>query len=193
MDFFEQVYRGRPPWDTGRPQREFVALEASGEISGGVLDVGCGTGENALYLAGRGHAVLGVDLAPTAIALARRKAADWGLAATFLVRDVLDLAGIGRTFATVIDSGLFHTLSDADRPRFVRSLADLLEPGGTYFMLAFSELEPGEYSLPRRIARKEIRRAFAAGWRVDWIRAATFESSILPDGSRAWLLSITRI
>ena len=74
MDFFEEAYHGIPPWDIGRAQREFVRLEESGEISGAVLDVGCGTGENALFLAARGHDVWGVDSAPSAIAIARRRA-----------------------------------------------------------------------------------------------------------------------
>ena len=193
MDFFEQVYRGSPPWEIGRPQREFVALEESGEIAGDVLDVGCGTGENALFLAERGHAVWGVDSAPSAIELARRKAQERGLAATFLVQNALHLQEPGRTFETVIDSGLFHTLSDAERPGFARSLAGVLRPGGTYVMLAFSELEPGEYDLPRRLSQEEIRATFSDGWRVDRIRPAVFESRIRPDGSRAWLSSITRV
>ncbi len=192
MDFFEEVYRGTPPWDIGRPQREFVRLEESGKIAGAVLDVGCGSGENALFRTGRGPPGVGVASAPTAIAIARRRAAERGLATTFLVMDALDLQGIGRTFDTVVDSGLFHTLSDPDRPRFVRSVAGILRPGGTYYMLAFSDLEPGDFSLPRRVSKKEIRAAFSEGWRIDGIRAAIFESRIRPEGSRAWLASITR-
>lgn len=193
MGFFDDVYRGTPPWDIGRPQREFVALEESGEIAGDVLDVGCGTGENALYLAGRGHVVWGVDSAPGAIETARRRAQDRGVRVTFLVQDALHLQAIGRTFDTVLDSGLFHTLSDDERPRFARSLSAALRPGGTYLMLAFSEREPGEYSLPRRVSQPEIRTTFSDGWRIAWIRPAVFESSIRPDGSRAWLSSITRV
>ncbi|MGZ4914859.1 MAG: class I SAM-dependent methyltransferase [Halobacteriota archaeon] len=64
MDFFSSVYEGTPPWDIGHPQREFVQLEEADEIKGSVLDVGCGTGENALYLAERGHEVWGVDFSP---------------------------------------------------------------------------------------------------------------------------------
>jgi len=192
MDFFEEAYHGTPPWDIGRAQREFVRLDESGEISGDVLDVGCGTGENALYLAGRGHEVWGVDSAPAAIGIARKKAEERGLAATFLVQDTLRLHEIGRTFDTVIDSGLFHTLSDPERPEFVRNLSLVLKPGGTYFMLAFSELEPGGYG-PRRITQQEIRNAFSDGWRINEIRAAVFESHTRPVGSRAWLSSITRV
>jgi len=192
MDFFEEAYHGTPPWDIGRSQREFVRLEESGKISGDVLDVVCGTGENALFLAGRGHNVWGVDSAPAAIEIARRKAKERDLTATFLVQDTLNLQEIGRTFETGIDSGLFHTLSDPERLLFVRNLSAVLKPGGTYFMLAFSELEPGGYG-PRRITKKEIQAAFSEGWRINEIQAAVFESHTRPEGSRAWMSSITRV
>jgi cyclopropane fatty-acyl-phospholipid synthase-like methyltransferase len=192
MDFFKKAYHGKPPWDIGRAQREFIRLEESGKISGDVLDVGCGTGENALYLAGRGHDVWGVDSAPAAIGIARKKAEERGLAATFLVKDTRHLHEIGRTFDTVIDSGLFHTLSDHERPILVWNLSKVLKPGGTYFMLAFSELEPAGYG-PRRITKKEIQTAFTDGWRINEIRAAVFESHTRSEGSQAWLSSITRV
>jgi len=192
MDFFEEAYHTTPPWDIGRAQREFVQLEESGKISGNVLDVGCGTGENALFLAGCGHEVWGVDSAPAAIEVARRKARERGLTATFIVEDTLNLHEIGKTFDSVIDSGLFHTLSDPERVSFVRNVFEVLKPGGTYFMLAFSEREPGGYG-PRRITKKEIEGAFSYGWRINEIRTAVFETRTRPEGSRAWLSSITRI
>ncbi|HPX74166.1 MAG TPA: class I SAM-dependent methyltransferase, partial [Methanoregulaceae archaeon] len=74
MDFFEQAYHGTPPWDIGRPQQEIVRLEETGQITGKVLDVGCGTGDNALFLAGCGHEVVGLDSVERAIEAAQRKA-----------------------------------------------------------------------------------------------------------------------
>lgn len=192
MDFFEKAYHGSPPWDIGRAQKEIVSLEESGEIIGCVLDVGCGKGDNALFLANRGHDVLGVDSVPAVIEIARKKAEEAGLAATFLVNDSLQLNTIGRQCDTAIDSGFFHTLSDSDRPIFVKNLSTVLKPGGTYFMLAFSDLEPGGYG-PRRISMHEIEESFSSGWRINWIRDAVFESRTRPEGSRAWLSSITRI
>ena len=64
---FESAYEGQAPWDIPRPQPVFVRLEDAGAITGSVLDVGCGTGENALFLASRGHEVLGLDFVPVAI------------------------------------------------------------------------------------------------------------------------------
>jgi cyclopropane fatty-acyl-phospholipid synthase-like methyltransferase len=192
MGFFEKAYRGTPPWDIGRAQREFIALEEAGEITGSVLDVGCGKGDNAVFCASRGHEVVAVDAVPEAIEVARKKAFERGLAVTFLVMDTLAISGIGRTFDTVIDSGFFHTLPDPDRPRYVRELSGVLQPGGRYFMLAFSDREPAGYG-PRRVTQEEIRAAFSNGWQVDRIQDAVFESRTRAEGSRAWLSSITKV
>lgn len=190
--FFDSAYTGIPPWDIGRPQVEFVRLEEAREIGPSVLDVGCGTGENALYLAARGHEVWGLDASSRAIQKARTKAAERNLATTFLVGNAFELARLGRGFETVIDSGLFHVFSDAERIRFVESLAGILPPGGIYLMLAFSDEEPTDWGGPRRVHKKEIRATFGDGWRINYIRHAKFESNFHADGGRAWLSSITR-
>src|SRR3972149_5041546 len=124
MTGFDFAYVGPPPpWDIGRPQPAFLRLAAQGVIVGPVLDAGCGTGENALHLAGLGFEATGLDAAPTAIAAARAKAAQRGLAVEFIVGDALALGQLGRTFATVIDCGLFHVFGDADRATYMASLA----------------------------------------------------------------------
>ncbi|MFA7071534.1 MAG: class I SAM-dependent methyltransferase [Methanoculleus sp.] len=192
MDIFDSVYQGTPPWEIGRPQKAFVELARAGEVVGSVLDVGCGTGDHVLFFAEEGHEVLGIDTAALAIRKAEAKAAARGLSAQFLVHDALDLVGLGRTFDSVIDSGFFHVLSDEDRPVFVENLAAVLAPGGRYFMLCFSDRNPGDYPLPRRLAKEEIRDSFRNGWRINYIRPMVFENSIQPEGHHAWLASITR-
>ena len=72
---FEQMYQGQAPWDTGQPQPAIIKLAEAGQIRGSVLDVGCGTGENLLYLAARGHEAWGLDFVPVAIERAKAKAA----------------------------------------------------------------------------------------------------------------------
>ena len=190
--FFDDAYRGTPPWDVGRPQREFVRLAESGEVRGRVLDVGCGTGENAIFFAKRGLEVWGVDAAPRAIEKAERKATLRRVKVTFLVADALRLERLRRTFDTVTDCGLFHTFSDEEREKFVGSLNSALETGGTYLMLCFSEKEPTDWGGPRRVTKEEIRSSFQKKWKINYIKEARFESSYHHDGGMAWLSSVTK-
>ncbi|HEY5275397.1 MAG TPA: class I SAM-dependent methyltransferase [Coriobacteriia bacterium] len=190
---FEWAYRnGTPPWDIGRAQPAIVRLAEEGLIAGDLIDVGSDTGENALYLASRGLAVVGVDAAPTAIAQAQEKARQRGSSATFLVTDALALEGLRRRFDAAIDCGLFHTFSDADRVRFERSLHRTLRAGGRYALLCFNEHQLGPLG-PRRVTQADIRATFATGWTVDSIVAERFAASLPGDGAHAWLALLTRI
>src|SRR5215470_6342344 len=110
---FENLYAGPAPWDIGKAQPRFVAI--ADRVTGPVLDAGCGTGEHALFFAARGYRVVGIDFVEEAVRRARRKAAERGLAVEFLVQDALTLGNWGACFASVIDCGLFHVFSDADR------------------------------------------------------------------------------
>ena len=103
---FEAAYAGQAPWDIGRPQQAF--LDVADRITGSVLDAGCGTGDNALFFASRGHKVTGIDFLEEPITRARRKAAERRLTATFFVTDALALKDLPEVFDSVIDSGLFH-------------------------------------------------------------------------------------
>ena len=195
---FEQAYQGQAPWDTGRPQSSIIKLAEAGQIRGSVLDVGCGTGENLLYLATRGHEAWGLDFVPLAIERAKAKAAQRGIEANFIVGNALELKELGRQFDTVIDCGLFHTFADEERPVFVKGLGDVLGPGGLLYILCFSDEEPGTEG-PRRISQQEIRDAFHDGWKVQRIEPIRFESIPRPDGPKmspggpkAWLATIER-
>jgi cyclopropane fatty-acyl-phospholipid synthase-like methyltransferase len=169
---FEELYAGAAPWDIGRPQGRFAAI--ADRVASPILDAGCGTGENALFFAARGHRVVGIDFVPEAIRRARRKAAERGLAAEFLVKDVTTLGDWGERFATVIDCGLFHVFSDGDRRRYVGGLTRVLGPGGLLFLMCFSDEEPGTEG-PRRVSRQELYDAFADGWEVESVQPARCE------------------
>jgi cyclopropane fatty-acyl-phospholipid synthase-like methyltransferase len=193
---FESFYAGKAPWEIGRPQALFAAL--ADRVTGPVLDAGCGTGEHALFFAARGLRVTGIDFVEEAIRRARSKAAERGVAAEFLVKDVTTLGGWDRRFANAIDCGLFHVLSDEDRWRYIYGLAHVLEPGGRLYLLSFSAEEPGTEG-PRRVTRQELYDAFHYGWEVESIQPCQIE--INPDftevkfsegGPKAWLAVIRR-
>jgi len=133
-----------------------------------------------------------VDAAPTAIAKARGKAAERGSAARFEVADVLDLGRLGLTFDTVVDSGVFHVFDDEDRSRYVASLASVMRPGATCYLLCFSDRQPGTMG-PRRITQDELTAAFRDGWAIDSISAETFAVNFGDTSeAQAWLATIER-
>jgi cyclopropane fatty-acyl-phospholipid synthase-like methyltransferase len=171
-DTFEEIYAGPAPWDIHKPQRAFVAI--ADRVTSPVLDAGCGTGEHALFFAARGLRVTGIDFVEEAIRRARRKAAVRGLWVHFLIKDALTLGDWGRRFSSVIDSGLFHGFSDADRRRYVEGLARVTEPGGRLFLMCVSDEEPGAEG-PRRVSRQELYEAFADGWEVESVRPTRAE------------------
>lgn len=193
---FENLYAGQPRWEIGRPQK--AILDVADQITGSVMDAGCGTGENALFFAGRGQKVTGIDFLAEPISLAKRKAVERGLTATFMVMDALALKELPEVFDSAIDSGLFHVFSDDDRRRYVDGLASVLKPGGRLFLLCFSDAEPGDQG-PRRVSRKEIEDVFADGWAVESIEPSQYE--VRPDpkdisfsegGPRAWFVVVRR-
>jgi SAM-dependent methyltransferase len=207
MNAWDEAYLREigPPWEIGRPQPEFVRLAESGDIVGRVIDVGCGTGENALMLAARGHEVVGVDVSRAAIERAARKAEARRILADFIVGDALELADLvatTRAFDTAIDSGVFHTFADQDRDAYVRAVASAVKPGGRLFLMAFSEHEPG-WGGPRRVTQDELREWFSTerGWRIETIDAVRF--AVREDhpwlreqgsagGAKAWLARMER-
>ncbi len=194
---FQTFYAGkRPPWDIDGPQKPFVPV--ADQIAGSVLDAGCGTGENALWLASQGKNVTGIDFVEAAIQRARAKAQERGLPVTFLVKDALELNGWPERFDNVIDSGLFHVFSDDDRRRYVEGLATVLKPGGRVFLMCFSDEEPGSEG-PRRVSKQELHAAFAEGWSIESIQPVRFE--VRPDftdikfsegGPKAWFAVVRR-
>ena len=189
---FDAIYAsGQPPWDIGRPQPAFRTLADQGRLVGRLLDVGCGTGEHALMAAAVGLEATGVDAAGTAIAIAREKAEKRELAARFLTWDALELADLGESFDTVLDCGLFHVFDDPERPRFVDALRASMPIGARYYLLCFSDLEPGDWG-PRRVTQDEIRASFSDGWRVEDIDPASLEVTMEPWSVRAWLATIVR-
>lgn len=182
---------GPAPWDTDRPQPAVVRLASRGGVAGRVLDAGCGTGENALHVAALGLPVLGVDVAGTALSIAREKAAGRGLEAEFAWADALELGRLGRRFDTVLDCGLFHTFDAAERPPYATSLAAVTEPGGRLYVLCFSDQGRDTGSHP--VSRAELCAPFEDGWDVVAVEPERVQTRFSgDDGAPAWLATIVR-
>lgn len=192
MNPFDLMYEGTPPWETGRPQPAIAGLIERGLVHGRVLDVGCGTGENALAAAAQGCQVVAVDAAARAITLARQKAVQRGLTVDFRVHDALALGALGGRFDTVIDCGLFHTFSDGERRVYTRSLAAVLGPGSVVHLLCFSDREPN-WGGPRRVSEGELRSVFRAPFAVESLVPTRFESLRSAEGAEAWLCTIVHV
>jgi cyclopropane fatty-acyl-phospholipid synthase-like methyltransferase len=193
--FWNDVYKGTPPWDLDHPQPAFQALIQSGEIKPGrALDIGCGRGENAIMLAMNGCDATGIDLAENAISDAKAKAIERHVELNFVAGNVLQMDRLFTEgeFDVVIDSGLFHVMMDEERPVFAQQVHRILKNGGKYFMLCFSDKEPGEYELPRRVSKAEIESTFSPLFNIIYIKDVAFDSLLNPSSRKAYLLSATR-
>jgi SAM-dependent methyltransferase len=192
VDFeFESAYRGevaqfgegvRPPWSLGEPQPELAALIEAGKFHGEVLDVGCGEAAISLHLAERGYTVVGLDLSPKAIELARREAITRGLTnATFQVADISSFGGYDGRFGTIVDSTLFHSIPVEARDGYQQAIVRAAEPAASYFALVFDKA-----AMPNgpanAVTAEELRAVVGRYWLIDEIRSARIYAN-KPGGS----------
>jgi SAM-dependent methyltransferase len=186
-------YDGPAPWDVGRPQPTVARLALEGAFTGTVLDAGCGTGENSLLVAALGRPVLGVDVAETALSVAREKAADRGITAEFAWADALRLDRLGRQFDSVLDCGLFHSFDAGEQAEYVASVASVTGTGATLHVLCFSDV--GSDTGPHPVSRDELAAAFGpgSGWNVAAIEPDRLLTRFHDDhGAPAWLATLIR-
>ena len=138
--------------------------------------------------------MLGVDVAETAVSIAREKAAGRGIDADFVVADALHLDRLGRVFETVLDCGLFHTFDGDERRDYVASLASVTSRGGNLYVLCFSDVEPDNRG-PHPISQEELRAAFnrSGRWSVASVSPDRIQTRFHAQGAPAWLAKIERI
>ena len=178
---FESAYRGesaqfghgvRPPWSINAPQPELATLIEEGKFHGDILDVGCGEAAISLTLAERGHTTVGLDLSPTAIALARAESEKRGLTkSSFEVADISSFTGYDGRFGTIVDSTLFHSIPAEARAGYQQSIRRAAAPGASYFALVFDRAAIPEGPI-NAVTREELHDAVSGYWAIDEIRQA---------------------
>ncbi|BCZ22917.1 class I SAM-dependent methyltransferase [Mycobacterium senriense] len=166
---FRIFYRiGFTPWD-GHPLAQSVrdlvegTRDAAALPAGSALEVGCGTGDCAIYLAQHGWNVTAVDFVAKPLERARAKARAAGAAVEFVQADVTQLSrtGIGANFELIVDNACLHNMSDADRDAYVREITAVAAPDARLLIVAFV---PGGRVGVRGIDRAEMERRFTQSW-----------------------------
>jgi SAM-dependent methyltransferase len=188
---FDALYRGEspsegvpamatPPWDTKAPKDNVIAWQEGGWVHGDVLDIGCGLGDNAIYLAQQGFKVTGLDLSPTALTTAERRAKDAGVTVKFAVTDSTKLEGYTDAFDTVVDSGMFHCLDDDGKRSYAAAAHRATRPGATLLLSCFCDANPPDEEWPRPVVSEQMLRDVlgGAGWDIESLEPTTWRREV---------------
>jgi methyl halide transferase len=149
---------GDLPWDTGRHDGSLERIIARHSVQPcRVLELGCGTGSNAIWLAERGFEVSAVDVSPLAVARARSKAQHANVEVDFVESDVFEGAFPPAAFGFVFDRGCFHSFPEPEeRDRFAQYVHDHLQPGGLWLSLIGSKDSPPREEGPPKLSAAEV-------------------------------------
>jgi SAM-dependent methyltransferase len=161
------LYRlGITPWERDQVPRQLQEVAAEFPQPGRALDVGCGTGRDAVYLAQQGWTVSAIDSVQQALDAARARAKSAGVEVNWVQGDVTRLpdSGVGEAFELVLDRGCFHGLGDEARERCAHGITAVTARGAQLLMFAFA---PGWHGpAPRGIGAPELARCFGERWEL---------------------------
>lgn len=187
MDDWDRIYReGRPPWETGLVSSELVKLVKEKILPvGRVLEIGCGTGANAVYLAKHGFEVTAVDLSPTALERARRRGRLENAPVHFILDDIYQFAKTAEQFDVIFDAGFYHFARRDDLDKLLDLLWRITKPGSYYVTLAGNADEEAEGG-PPRVTEEDIRNELGRLLDMVQLRTFYFESPNRPEGFLGW-------
>lgn len=179
-DWNQRYAEGDTPWDTGKPSGQLTAVLDERQIEPcRALEIGCGTGTNAVFLAGRGFQVTAFDLSALAIEQARDRARQAGVSVDFQQADMLHLPDWSERFQFVFDRGVYHVLRRENVEAFRDALVKLIDDGGLYLVLAgnANEVDPPEGG-PPRVTASELCRELEPAFDLIELREFRFEANI---------------
>ncbi|MGG0453910.1 class I SAM-dependent methyltransferase [Priestia megaterium] len=171
-NYFTQAYSEKTPskheWTAGTASPELIELVWNQNIKKGskVIEVGCGIGTEAVFLAVRDMEVSAVDISESAIKTAKQLADVYGVNVDFRVADALSLPFDNNEFDVFCDQGCFHHLTNEERPLYVKEILRVLKPGGMLVLRCFSDKIPGGPQ-PRRISSSELIDTFAESFNLE--------------------------
>jgi cyclopropane fatty-acyl-phospholipid synthase-like methyltransferase len=180
--------KGHAGWDMGRPQKAIRRLVRETKLDDPILDVGCGTGDHALLFASKGHTVTGIDIAPSAILSAERKARLHSVEnVTFVHADFLSWSTRTR-FRTMFDVGMFHCLAEADVARYLKQVARVLRLHAGFYLMCIAASPHEDSDFPHPYNAAELTEIFSPVCAIDAVEAVRDESTFCPEGFPAWLM-----
>ena len=184
---WDTMYReGTPGWETGTPAAELVRTLDEGVVPvGRTLEIGCGTGADAVYLARRGFEVTGVDCSPLAVERARSRAEMQNAAVCFVLGDVFDFAETADPFDFVYDAGFYHFIRKVNLGRYLDLLWRMTSPGSYCLTLAGRTGETAEGG-PPQVSEDEIRSELGRLFEFVHVRHFQFESPHRKEGFLGW-------
>jgi SAM-dependent methyltransferase len=184
---------GMPPWETGAPSSELArVIEAEKIAPCRVIELGCGSGINAVWLAQRGFDVTGVDFNRLAIEKATRRAAEAGVAVRFLQADVLRLPDLGEPFPFFLDRGCYHAVRLADAAGYVRALQRVTAPGSRGLLLTGNAKEPHTPG-PPVVSERELHAELEPMFEIVRLREFRFDGGERGEGPLAWSCLVRRL
>jgi cyclopropane fatty-acyl-phospholipid synthase-like methyltransferase len=185
LAFFNSVYKNIAPWDIGAPQPAMTALLKKYPPVNPILDIGCGSGDLAIYLAQLGFQVVGIDFVESAITSAQAKVDSLphktAQLLSFQVADALKPSLLQKKFGAVVDSGFYHLFNPDQCDRLIDEIASILLPNGCYYLHEFA-IEFPVPNVPRQVTADEIQTRFTIdkGWQIKEIQSVEFLSRVAP-------------
>lgn len=178
-DWQSHYESGIPPWETGQPSRELARVIAEQQIKPGrVIELGCGSGINAVWLAQQGFDVTALDFTPLAIDKARQRASAAGVLVRFVLADVLHLAEDFAPFPFFFDRGCYHCVRTENARAYLQTLGKITSPGSLGLILAGNAKEPSPPGQgPPVVSAEEIHAELMPAFEIVALREFRFDTS----------------